>query len=195
MAPSLKKEVGRLKKEIKKLKSVVDYDHMIDFVLNRRGLNSRLLPIMRQVKGKTGHRKNHFYSIDEAACVFIDIDRFKKVNDTIGHDTGDKIIFLLGKILRDKFRETDLICRWGGDEFVVMIFNSNKSYTAGKMKGVAAEFEKGALKLAPNVKPTISYGISYLSEKLKDISTLINAAGQRMKADKSAKKLWRIWRA
>lgn len=192
---SLKKEIRRLKKEAAQLKLVVDYDHMLQFVLNRRGFNSRLLPIMHQVKSRSGYRKNHFYSIDEAACVFIDIDKFKKVNDTLGHDMGDRILFLLGKILRNKFRETDLICRWGGDEFVLMIFNSNKSYTAGKIRSVAIEFEKEALKLAPDIKPTISYGVSYLSEKLKDIPTLIKVAGQRMKADKSAKKLWRIWRA
>lgn len=192
---SLKKEIRRLKKEMVELKSVVDYDHMVHFVLNRRGFNSRLLPIMHQIKSRSRYRKNHFYSIDEAACVFMDIDKFKKVNDTLGHDMGDKIIILLGKILKKKFRETDLICRYGGDEFVIIIFNSNKKYTVNKMKNVALMFEKEALKLAPKITPTISYGISYLSEGIKDLSHLIKVAGQRMKVDKSAKKLWRIWRA
>ncbi len=190
----LKKEIRRLKEEIKELKSVVDYDHMIHFVLNRRGLNSRLLPIVHQIKSKIGQRKSHFYSIREAACVFIDIDRFKKINDSLGHDIGDKVIVLLGKLLHGEFRKTDLVCRWGGDEFVIIIFNSNKNYTVEKMKNVATKFEKASSKLTPKIKPTISYGISYLSEKFKDIPSLIKAADQRMKDDKSAKRLWRIWR-
>ncbi len=192
---SLKKEIRRLKKEIKILRSEVDYDHMIHFVLNRRGLSSRLLPIINDMGQKAGKRKNHFYSIDEVASVFIDIDRFKKINDSLGHDIGDRVIVLLGKILRNGFRQTDLVCRWGGDEFVVIVFNSNKNYTAEKMKAVTEEFEKEAAKLAPQINPTISYGVSYWSEKHNDINSLIKVAGERMKtAKKSARKLWRIWK-
>lgn len=192
----LKKEIKRLKKEIEEMEKVVDYDHMVHFILNRRGLDSRLLPVVHEMhKNENTNRKSNFYSVKEIACVFIDIDRFKKINDTLGHNIGDKTIMLLGKILKNKFRETDLICRYGGDEFVIMIFNSNKKYTVSKMKNVALIFQKEALKLAPKINPTISYGISYLSEGIKDVPNLIKSAGQRMKTDKSAKKLWRIWRA
>ncbi len=190
MAPFLKKEIGRLKKEIRKLKSVADYDHMVHFVLNRRGLESRLLPVVREMrKSKNPTRKNNFYSVKEVACIFIDIDRFKKINDTLGYGDGDKTIILLGKILKNKFRETDLVCRFGGDEFIVMIFNSNKNYTVDKMRNVATVFEKKASRLAPIIKPTISYGVSYLSEGIKGVSNLIKAAGKRMKEHKADKKL------
>lgn len=193
-ASYLKKEIRRLKKEVRKMKTMVDYDQMIHFVLNRRGLNSRISPIMREIdKNKPTKRKSGLYSVKKIVCVFIDIDRFKKINDILGYDMGDKTLMLLGKILKNKFRGTDLVCRWGGDEFVVIIFNSDKTHAGVKMKEIVRSFEKSASKIAPRIKPTISYGIAYLSENIKgDLHELIKISSGKMKENKARKKIGRI---
>ena len=55
------------------------------------------------------------------AVLFLDLDRFKVVNDTLGHDIGDRILRMLGALLRRQVRESDYVIRWGGDEFLLLL--------------------------------------------------------------------------
>jgi len=57
----------------------------------------------------------------KAAVIFMDLDRFKEINDSLGHDTGDKVVQLLGTRLQEELREEDTIARFGGDEFIILI--------------------------------------------------------------------------
>ena len=55
-----------------------------------------------------------------AALLFIDLDKFKFVNDTYGHHAGDKYLTAISDLLRNALRTTDTVARWGGDEFAVL---------------------------------------------------------------------------
>ncbi len=57
------------------------------------------------------------------ALMFIDLDRFKKINDSLGHDIGDKVIHILGERLKRSIRKADMVSRLGGDEFLLMLKN------------------------------------------------------------------------
>nr|MBO6295331.1 GGDEF domain-containing protein [Schwartzia sp. (in: firmicutes)] len=59
------------------------------------------------------------------AMILIDIDYFKEVNDTYGHETGDQLLKRAAKVFRASFRSEDCVCRIGGDEFVVVLENSD----------------------------------------------------------------------
>jgi diguanylate cyclase (GGDEF)-like protein/PAS domain S-box-containing protein len=78
---------------------------------NRRLLNERLENILL-----TGKRNNHF-----GALMFLDMDKFKVLNDTLGHDYGDMLLIEVAKRLKSCVREMDTVVRLGGDEFVVLI--------------------------------------------------------------------------
>ncbi len=80
---------------------------------NRRYLEEYLSNLMREVK-----RGNKFFLI-----AIIDIDHFKKINDLYGHNTGDKFLIWFADLLKINLRDTDIISRYGGDEFII-IFNS-----------------------------------------------------------------------
>lgn len=54
------------------------------------------------------------------ACTFVDIDRFKEVNDLLGHSVGDEAIKTVAALLKSNARKLDTVCRWGGDEFVIV---------------------------------------------------------------------------
>src|SRR5207245_8875374 len=57
--------------------------------------------------------------------VMLDLDDFKRFNDTFGHDAGDALLRELGQVLREKLRKSDISCRYGGDEFVLVLPDSS----------------------------------------------------------------------
>jgi len=59
--------------------------------------------------------------------IMLDIDHFKKVNDTYGHDTGDQTLVMLAEVIKNMVRENDTICRWGGEEFLLMAVNIDEA--------------------------------------------------------------------
>jgi diguanylate cyclase (GGDEF)-like protein len=71
---------------------------------------------------KRAKRYNHSFAV-----IMLDIDHFKEVNDTYGHDVGDNVLITISKILSDHIRETDILGRWGGEEFLIISPHTNKS--------------------------------------------------------------------
>jgi len=59
----------------------------------------------------------------ELAIFFVDIDKFKSINDSYGHDLGDKVLLMVANRLQSSIREDDLVCRWGGDEFMCLLLD------------------------------------------------------------------------
>ena len=83
-------------------------------LLNRRALLETLEKEIERIK-----RSNK----DNLCLCFVDMDNFKKVNDTYGHAAGDKVLKEFAKILKEHVRVYDIVGRWGGDEFIVGIIN------------------------------------------------------------------------
>ena len=81
---------------------------------NRRFLEEFIDKIMGQAQ-----REKETYSV-----MMLDVDFFKMVNDTYGHDVGDKVIVAIGKVLKENIRNADLAIRYGGEEFVLMLHNA-----------------------------------------------------------------------
>ena len=83
------------------------------------GLPNRDLFRSRLVKALDEARRNQ----RTLAVMFMDLDRFKAINDSLGHSIGDELLVLAGKRIRHCVRETDLVCRLGGDEFTALLHN------------------------------------------------------------------------
>ena len=64
---------------------------------------------------------------DHMALIMVDVDGFKQINDTYGHDAGDRVLKKVAEILKQSFRSVDIICRYGGDEFIVVMTRVNSS--------------------------------------------------------------------
>ncbi|MDO9415748.1 bifunctional diguanylate cyclase/phosphodiesterase [Pararhizobium sp.] len=83
------------------------------------------------------------YGATDIAVLHIDLDRFKQINDTLGHAAGDAMLVHASQILRNNVRENDLIARIGGDEFVIVVTDAkNKAYLTGIAERIIVEMRQ-----------------------------------------------------
>ncbi len=116
---------------------------------------------------------------NRTVCIaFIDLDNFKRVNDEMGHEEGDKILSMFGKILSKGFRRYDIVSRFGGDEFVVALINCKD---AGKCTCPAFKKLKNKVKEEfSEYGLTVSIGVVKAPDDGLDIDRLISEADKRM---------------
>ncbi len=111
------------------------------------------------------------------ALLFLDLDRFKIINDTLGHNSGDELLIEVAKRLSDSLRETDTVARLGGDEFVVLLpeMNEEKQISAVAKKILSA-VEKPFHLAGPDLRITVSIGICAYPLDGEDEQTLLKNA-------------------
>lgn len=119
---------------------------------NRRFLEEFIGQVMSQAQ-----REGETYSV-----MMLDVDFFKMVNDTYGHDVGDKVIVEIGKLLKNSIRESDLAIRYGGEEFVIMLHNATDDGTMAVAKKIHSDFADLVFNVENNetMQKTMSIGIS-----------------------------------
>ncbi|MCM1299781.1 MAG: GGDEF domain-containing protein [Firmicutes bacterium] len=114
-------------------------------------------------------------------CIIMgDIDDFKKINDTYGHDCGDAVLKEIAAILSDNVKEDDLICRWGGEEFLI-IMHGIKQECLDNMKSTLLQVNAARVHSGEyTVRVTMTFGLVYCDElteeeKTKSVSDKIDA--------------------
>jgi diguanylate cyclase (GGDEF)-like protein len=94
------------------------------------------------------------------AVLFIDIDFFKAINDTHGHAFGDQVLAELGRSIRDCLRPTDISCRYGGEEFVLLLHDADSGGAVTVAERIRAHVSGIVFPEKPDVRFTLSIGIS-----------------------------------
>lgn len=123
------------------------------------------------------------------ALLFIDLDGFKDVNDTQGHDIGDLLLKVIAERLKTSLRESDFVARLGGDEFCIMIENPMDDDCVGRIADSCLETLNKPLSLEGQVlRPTASIGIAYYPDDADSQGELLKAADSAMYAAKKAGK-------
>ncbi|MBN1113940.1 MAG: GGDEF domain-containing protein [Oligoflexia bacterium] len=124
------------------------------------------------------------------AILFIDIDNFKSVNDTYGHIVASTVLNLIGRFIRENTRETDLVFRYGGDEFVVMLetTDSEKAFHVAERLRKVIENKHFLIKTKHKLKLTVSIGIASFPEDGKTTVDIMEMADQAMYAGKKTTK-------
>jgi len=116
-----------------------------------------------------------------AALIFIDLDRFKIINDTLGHAVGDKYLKIIAERLLATTRKQDLLARWGGDEFVLIMEAFDDHHAIAEALGRMLESLAEPLRLAGHeLIPTASIGVAIYPEDGQRPSELIKAADTAM---------------
>jgi diguanylate cyclase (GGDEF)-like protein len=167
---------SKIQKYIKEVEHLNIIDPMTQ-LYNRRFLENFIEKFISQVQ-----RQNEYFSI-----LMIDIDFFKKVNDTYGHDVGDKVIIAVANVLQENIRKSDLAIRYGGEEFMVLLHYADKeaAYTiANKLKEKFAQIEFETKK--GSFSKTLSIGISEFPKDNNSIWECIKLADEALYVAKTS---------
>lgn len=178
-------EIGELARTFSDLQSRLLTDRLTG-IANReamiRHLNDRL------VRNRRSRDERPF------ALLFIDLDRFKSINDQFGHDIGDHVLSEVSQRLVKAVRERDLAARFGGDEFVVLLDDvagrGDALAVAEKLQRVLSEPSKAIAAVGGDGPgPTIgaSIGLALYPEDGRDVETLLQRADAMMYAEKSSR--------
>ena len=149
---------------------------------NRALLMDRLNQVLSRAPWNTSKNK-------VLAVMFLDLDRFKLVNDTLGHDVGDQLIIQVGERLQGCLRDGDTVCRLGGDEFVLLLKElAIKEDVVKVAEKVINEFSKPFRLSSMEFYTTASIGISMFPENGQDEVILMKNADTAMYRAKAAGK-------
>jgi diguanylate cyclase (GGDEF)-like protein/PAS domain S-box-containing protein len=149
-----------------RLRHLAQHDPLTD-VPNRNLLMDRLNQALAQARG--GDRA--------AAVLFLDLDRFKLINDTLGHDAGDQVLLAISQRLRKCVRKSDTVARLGGDEFALVLSNINQPQDiAAIARGILEIFTHPIELKDREVFITASMGISVYPYNSEDAASLLQQA-------------------
>ena len=140
-------------------------------------LPNRVMLSQRLDQALSRHRRGG----SQLAILFLDLDRFKVINDSLGHETGDVLLRQVADRLRAHSREGDTIARMGGDEFVVLIENSgNLSDISGRAQRLVEQLSAPYLLGSNDCHVTVSIGVSVFPADGSDAPALLKAADVAM---------------
>jgi diguanylate cyclase (GGDEF)-like protein len=119
----------------------------------------------------------------EIGIIFLDLDNFKQINDLYGHLFGDKVIKKIADIIKESIRDIDYAFRFGGDEFVIMIFNSNEVLVkvANRIKNKVAKTK------IDDVEIECSFGYAHYKTDSDNLEEVLKLADKRMYEEKKIK--------
>ena len=135
---------------------------------NRRAFYEIVTPLWNK-----GIRKGH-----EMAVMILDLDRFKQLNDTYGHQCGDEALKQVARLLTDNVREGDVVARWGGEEFIVFLDETGQEEATQIANRIRRAIEERPfeMKEGASFHFTASAGVTCSGRGETDLEKLINAA-------------------
>lgn len=171
------KELERIKGKQEELKRLAETDPMTA-LFNRRYFQKAAQQAIHDAKEKQ----------DKMSIMVIDIDHFKSINDNYGHSMGDDIIIAFAKLLMKHQRDNDIVCRYGGEEFLLLLpgcDSENASKVAERIRQAASE--EVIISAQQNViHYTVSIGVHQLNLSNDTIQSAIDSADKALYRAKSA---------
>ncbi|GMB64962.1 GGDEF domain-containing protein [Pectobacterium parmentieri] len=149
------------RKNIKRIELISNHDALTG-MLNRRSLNQHMMNIINSIRDG----ENKMMSL-----LVLDIDHFKKINDTYGHAVGDNVIRGFSTAIKQHTRPQDLLCRWGGEEFLIIIQGLSKNECLEIAERIRTIIEGSSLAISNGhaVRCTTSIGVSFFHlERIED---------------------------
>lgn len=182
---------------VARVKSLVRMRNLMDELKEKNTLLEKLA-VTDELTGL--HNRRHFFEAlreqlslglrhnFKLACLLIDIDHFKRINDTYGHMAGDEILRKVGSLLASCKREGELLARFGGEEFIICLFNTdseNATLAGERFRNLIKSYSFTSA-LYPALSITVSIGLAiYPQGAVISIDELIKAADDALYRSKS----------
>lgn len=156
--------------------SQLAYHDVLTGLLNRFSLNSQMEQALAMARRE--HRA--------LALIFLDMDRFKTINDTLGHAVGDELLVIVANRLRESVRESDIVARLGGDEFVVVLSEVEDATAAARLADKLLQVLAQPYRIGENeLHSAASIGVAFYPNDGEDSETLMKNADTAMYHAKS----------
>jgi len=142
-----------LMEKMEKIKNNLEYAHVRDELTglyNRRGFNNKV----------------NYIKESEGTLLLADIDYFKRINDTYGHNIGDLVLKEVAHLIEKSVRHSDVTVRWGGEEFLIFLAQTDMDNAYIIAEKIRKSIEAMQLENMDDVKVTISIGISIVDENI-----------------------------
>jgi len=176
-------KIEQLEKRVRELEQKLTKDELTE--LSTRGHFKEIIAnYIKSIRGEKEHseRREHRFGYDTISIVFLDIDNFKNINDTYGHNFGDDILRDVARVLKANTRDLDVVARWGGEEIVIALLGANESQAvkkAGKIREAVKNISKKYVKDHPDLKITASIGVKEYDEGA-EVEDLVKMADEMM---------------
>lgn len=156
--------------------------------LNRREVFERELEgALGIIRGEIPEKREHAEPLTRVSVIMIDLDHFKQVNDTFGHEAGDAVLEAVGKIVEDSVRVSDTAtmgrtkntaARYGGEELMVLMPNVSAETAAIHAEDIRSKIEQLTFAEYPTLKPTASFGVACSSEATPYANQILKRADE-----------------
>ena len=157
------------------LLSALSHTDQLTSIANRR----KMMEVLH-AEVSNFQRHNHPFSV-----LMFDIDHFKRVNDTFGHEVGDQVLMRLADVVKDAIRKTDTLGRWGGEEFVIVCPNTDHKMALDIAEKVFSSIQSHIFPLDINV--TVSLGLSEFTTNHSLESILVEIDQKMYRAKQSGR--------
>ena len=176
VSESIKLSLSNLKLR-EKLRAEAIHDPLTG-LFNRRYLEEMLVRELHRAR-----RRN-----SPLCLTMLDLDNFKRFNDSHGHDAGDALLRELGRLMRAKLRKSDILCRYGGEEFVIVLPDSSVVDAEQRIDQIRAQLKEVQIQHGGEflAAPTLSAGIAQADEHNFDPGELLRAADKALYSAKNA---------
>ena len=148
------------------------HEDLLTGLLNRRGFYLAMAPLWAR-------EDRHHRDIN---VLMLDIDHFKQVNDSFGHATGDQVLAVVGRVLRETLRGGDIAARWGGEEFCVLLGDAESGGAQLIAERIRKRFSEGCAQIAElgSRRVTISVGIAHGTPEAQRFEALQERADEAL---------------
>ncbi len=171
-AQIFKRRSAQLQEKVAGLAEKAETDVLTELP-NRRAFEDRM---QKELVNIEKSQREGDAPVRTAWVVLMDIDKFKNINDTKGHSAGDQVLRSMGAYLKDRVRGTDIVARWGGEEFIILFMDGDKIQARERAEELRSGIEKLSVPWDGQAIPvTMSFGVAQVTS-VEDIQPGIDRA-------------------
>jgi len=159
---NLEQKIRKLDKRINKQKRLIDIDFLTK-LYNRQAFHKFFKNTYEGIRS-ANQRKNRRLQESRSSLLLINLDEFKRYNDDFGYTIGDQILKKVAKLLKRSVRNIDIVFRWGGDEFAIILIGTDISQAEGIAKIVLTKVKE--IKIKKKIVLSVSIGVAQLESDI-----------------------------